>query len=455
MWNNFKKAAGNLINKMAELDKDSEDEEQQDDQPEFQQDQSQSDSYLNSSRISISGLRELMSSGISAKIPKLKPHPRAIQQRFVETPPSLWTDSNLENLFTETQLSRNFDYRFRKGLARFGKSQRYPPPNMDILKEYMQSCQDFLIIQASFNRKPKNEEEMKKLQSNSGRDQIQKIYFKESRTIVTILLAHELSSIPRLTSRREHTSSNERVNQLVISRKQVLSQMAREAGNNSALFSRSYSQTEIVYALAGEYLEKTDLLRKKIKTIKEATHGIHQKINFKFRKRLQLQKTLYILEKLKNKYGIVLKHLRRGTSNLKVAAYADLYNIFVVSIINFRLDSRKYVSFRFFRKLEEAVDGKLLRLKKQLRNMLYAELKGLLRKPGSMPGRQFYELIAQYKKIAKVAEKLLKREGCPSSVGRDRELIWHEYEYMKGHNRELKQPRIDQLLKNSMMEGGL
>jgi hypothetical protein len=71
----------------------------------------------------------------------------------------------------------------------------------------------------------------------------------------------------------------------------------------------------------------------------------------------------------------VLKYAINGLNKIPVKNYKDVYQVFVVTLINLRSDRMKYKALVFLKKFEECVDDQLTKLRKKLRNLLYENIR--------------------------------------------------------------------------------
>jgi hypothetical protein len=79
-------------------------------------------------------------------------------------------------------------------------------------------------------------------------------------------------------------------------------------------------------------------VRENVKKIKLAMVDTNLKVTKAFSMQLKKKKALYILQKIQKKYGSVLKYAINGLHKIPTKNFKDVYQVFVVTLINVRND---------------------------------------------------------------------------------------------------------------------
>jgi len=265
------------------------------------------------------------------------------------------------------------------------------------------------------------------------------------------LVERDFRSLPRSFKHREMQELNELINKLVKYKKTVIKRITKDSVRDSAKYTGSFRDIDDLVDRSDLYLCNVIKSRASVDLIKRATVDSHVKVVNAFRKKMDKKKTLYILEKIRKKYGGVVKYSTGGLGLVPFQTYPDLYKVLVVSLINLESDRSKYKALRFLSKMQNAMENQLIKLRKKVRNNFYSALRVLKNYGSNSITKDLKIVIKVYQEIAKRSKELTRKRGCPENLGNDTELIWIHLKYIQASDKQLTHPRIEQAIRSAYL----
>ena len=370
------------------------------------------------------------------------------EPRYDPTPRFVWDFRDIDRFYTPDMVKHGIDKKFLEMLKEFSRPRRYKQPDIQVIKEFYADCQDIKMIfdcmkmQSERNAQIKSEQESEFFKKHFK-------FYASSNKQSTYLMQHEFSKLPRSFKDGNAQPINEAINELVRHKRTVVQKMTKNSMRDSQKYIQSFINMQDMANQGSRYIVKVEEARKSVAFVKKSAVEANLKVTSAFTRKLARKKALYILEKIQKKYGSVVKYATGGLHLIPLRNYPDLYRVFVITVINLRLDRRSYASIRFLGKLEDAMENQLIKLRKKVRNQFYAILKRFRDRPSNTPSKDLLEILHVYEKFAEKAKELVKRRGCPDGVKKDIELIWDHLGYIQRADNSLTHPRISQIVKNN------
>jgi hypothetical protein len=371
------------------------------------------------------------------------------EPKYLETPVNLWQTNDLDQIYSEKKIKHGMDMRFLSMLNEFRNQRRYKPPNVEMIREYSINCAEMKIMIDCLRM---NEKRNKDVESkNENEFFVNYFHVYSDITDEKELMRREFRGLPRSFRSRETQELNELVSRLVRFKKTVIQRMTKDALRESKKFQGSFRDMDDLVDRSDLYMCNVIKNRATIALIKRATVDTHMKVVNAFRKKMDKKKALYILEKIKKKYGSVVKYSTGGLGLVPFQNYPDLYKVLVVSLINLETDRHKYKALKFLGKMQNAMENQLIRLRKKIRNNFYSYLKDFRNQGARNLSKELRIVLKVYKEIAKRSKELTRRRGCPENLGNDAELIWIHFKYIQNSDKMMAHPRIEQAIKMAYM----
>ncbi len=358
----------------------------------------------------------------------------------------VWAGSGIDKIYSENKLKKSFNLKFLKEVRKYGKPQKYQQPNIQLLKEFSNDCHDMLLI----NQGMEEQDRVMKLRWHDQSSIFLMNHYPFYRVAQpsTKILSYDFKSLPRSFRSRDISELELRINLLRSWEKILIQKMAFDSSKFSKSINCGSRQVELIEQSTITLLSTVLADRRGIEITRKACFEAHVKIRNAFKKKLIVEKTIHILKKFKKKYGPLIKYATMSISNFPLQNMPDIYRIFVVSEISFKEDSRKYTKLNLFGVLESAILNQLMKLRKNMRNYLYRELRRFKDSPTISPHKELSEMLKLYEKLVDVARALMRSQGCPSHVSGDTKLIWEHLEYIKRADPSMMHPRIEQCIRN-------
>lgn len=115
--------------------------------------------------------------------------------------------------------------------------------------------------------------------------------------------------------------------------------------------------------------------KKGLKSIKIKSVEANLEVNKIFKKKTNLEKTLYLLQKIKSNSQDVLKCLKLGFSSLRVETWAQFYRALALSFVQMNSNKMNGIDFAFSKKINQKLEDKVALMKRGMKVCLYEEVR--------------------------------------------------------------------------------
>ena len=224
----------------------------------------------------------------------------------------------------------------------------------------------------------------------------------------------------------------------------VVNKMVQDSVRDQNKYFSSFNNIQRISDHGSSYLSRVSEVRQNISKLKSGMVEKNLQVINAFNQQLKKKKALYILQKIEKKYGSVVKYVINGLNNIPVKNLKDIYQVFVVTMINVKEDRAKYRALVFLKKFEDSVENNLIKLRKKLRNLLYENVRHISQKyresqAESVMLANIVELKAVYSSIALSAIKLSQRSNCPDTVkNTDKHLFETHLDFIFQSDKEVR-----------------
>ena len=375
------------------------------------------------------------------------------------TPLNLWEREDLSYVLTDNKIQNCYDEKFRRGLVKYGAGVNYKQPNLEIIRAFMVDIRDLYIILISQKKNQQNmQEELSRLSEEFNRDYFPFLTKHRNSSTMQIKVVEDMFSklLPKSFKSRDDEKLNELIYKLFTYDKLIIIKMTESRLQDSDSFRKTSGRMDALKLDAESYLNRVVSLRGSILKMKSSAKVMKDKIQSKFTRKMKAQKVLYILEKIKKKYDKVLGYVSKDLSEASLYSFKDLYEIFMISLINFKSDVQKFPNLKVLKKFEEAVTKKLISLKKRMKNEMYLELKSIVGNQRVKRTERLTTLIDQHNSFSQISEKLLNQCRVDGKLPKgleffdDRGLLESHYNDIINYNPSLDSERTKGLLFNSV-----
>ena len=374
----------------------------------------------------------------------------------------LWSREEHAKVLKEKKVKTCYDERFRRGLEKYGGGVQYQPPNLNKIYDFMDDVNDMHLILFSQKTNQQNfKDEIKKLTEEFNKNYYQLlIKYAGSPSSALYVLGDIFKLLPRSFQAREEAPLSDLTFKLYNFDKLISIKMTSSSLKDSQTFAGALDRLSKLGLESQLYFEKVVGLRLAIASLKRSSQLMKDKVTVKFGKKLKIQKVLYILEKIKAKYQKVIGYFGKDLAEISLLNFPSLYQIFLVSLLNFRSDSQKFTSLKILRKFEDIITKKLISIKKRMKNEIYTELKSLAQNPKLKRTQKLVMLIDLHHKVSEVSRDTIAKAKVDGKIPRglelfdDQGLLETHFHDILAYNPGLNSERAKELLFGSVSSGG-
>lgn len=148
--------------------------------------------------------------------------------KLISTPSNLWSEDNLDKIYSEEFLKNNFDHNFRKMVSEYGRARRYLPPDIDKIKEFCNECRDMKILTQSMNMQAKKTKQILQTKYDSFFVDKYHIYNRTYPNMVSIV-EYEFRKLPISFKTRSQDELNQQISQLRTYKNAIVSKMVKDS----------------------------------------------------------------------------------------------------------------------------------------------------------------------------------------------------------------------------------
>ena len=394
--------------------------------------------------------RSLGESGWSNKGGKVSSSPIS----DVDNPDVLWSRQLLRYAISPEDFKRKYDQELRELLKKYGVHLQYKEPNMKVIKEYMLHMRDmYIIIQSQKQNQSNYMAELNKMSAEF----YQKYYplmtkHQNPYTSMLLTVTDVFRLLPKSFKTREDSMLNELINSFGTFDKIIILKMTQNRAEDMGKFDNVNVKLEVLKREAEIYQQYVSNLRASILKMKQGALIANQKIMQKFKTKNNVNRVLDLLEKLKARYSKIIPFLSKDLADCSVQNLVKLYEVFLVAILNFKMDSQRFSSLKLLKRLDESVTKKVNQILARLKKSLYSELGTIHRNPRIQKTEMLNLLIESHNHISARSKEILDKARVDGRLPKGLEgfyevnLLEANFRDIVEHNKDLDNERIRAML---------
>lgn len=369
-------------------------------------------------------------------------------------PDVLWSRQLLRYAISPEDFKQKYDQELRELLKKYGMPLQYKEPNMKIIKEYMLHMRDmYIIIQSQKQNQSNYMAELNKMSADYY-DKYYPLMTKHQNPYTSMMLTvtDVFRLLPKSFKTREDSVLVELINNFGTFDKIIILKMTQNRAEDMGKFDNVNVKLEVLKREAEVYQQYVTKLRSSILKMKTGAQIANQKILVKFRTKNNINRVLDLLEKLKARYAKIIPLLSKDLADCSVQNLVKLYEVYLVAILNFKMDAQRFSSLKLLKRLDESVTKKVSQILTRLKKSLYSELGTILRNPRIQKTEILNLLIESHNHISARSKEILDKARVDGRLPKGLEgfyeanLLESHFTDIVEHNKEMDCERIRGML---------